>query len=481
MPVTAPSTPYRRGALALLPSAVIGLCLLVFGAYCAGEVWQATTQVELANRRLSSLQTLQTATATYSRRSHQVIFEGYSPQSDLREARLAMERALVRLAQDARTQAEATKSSSNTRELLTELENARRMLELYHAIDAAAGRAFVLARDGKHDEALEVLARDVDFRLASEFSAVLSAAFAAKQQEASGLGVELAALLKRTQLGLAALVLALFFALGLAFCLHRRELRYVVAALPAEIERRSQELREANERLRENDARRSQFLADVSHELRTPLTILRGEADVALLPSSPVLDQRRSLERIQSQAAEMAQLLDDLLAFARTNAEGLELQTSQLRVEDVITTAVEEAEILAEPREITLRLHLLQTSLWVEADLRRLKQAIIVGLDNAINHSPPGSEIHIEASRIEDKVRITIVDTGPGLTIEDEQRAFDRFYRGDQSANASGLGIGLAIARSIVEAHQGTVTLTNTAEGGGVLTIELRRLGGAHH
>lgn len=247
--------------------------------------------------------------------------------------------------------------------------------------------------------------------------------------------------------------------------------------LAADFEVRTEELRDANRKLRETDVRRAQFLADVSHELRTPLTILRGEADVALLPGSKPQEQRRSLERIQDQAAELGQLLDDLIAFARSDGEPQALVLNHILLDDILAAAVDEGENLAEPREMTIALSLRDKGQWVDADMRRLKQALIIGIDNAINHSPPGSGIEVELSRLSDSVRISILDRGPGLSEGDQQRVFDRFYRGAGSSNSFGLGIGLAIARGIVAQHNGTIALTNRADGGAILTIDLPRPG----
>jgi signal transduction histidine kinase len=200
---------------------------------------------------------------------------------------------------------------------------------------------------------------------------------------------------------------------------------------------------------------------------------LRGEADVALLPASSPDEQRHALERIQSQAGDMAQLLDELIAFARSDADAQALSLSRILLDDVLATAVEEGETLAEPREVTIGLTLADKGQWIDADSRRLKQALIIGIDNAINHSPPGSRIDVQLSRRENQAVVTIRDQGPGLYDVDASRVFDRFYRGENSRNSFGLGIGLAIAKGIVEQHNGTISLANLADGGAVLTVSL--------
>ncbi|MGB3339370.1 MAG: ATP-binding protein [Devosia sp.] len=461
-----------RTGLHLLPMLLAGMLVLGFGAVVVDQSGRSVERIAGINRKLDAAQELAGAMARYNLRVAQVLDQGREQQEELRTARLDMERGFVRLTQEARDQAAVAPSASEARAMLEDVENARRMLELYHAIDLAAARALVLARDGRGGEAMQVYQREVDFRLTTELSTLLDDALTGERQRLEAESTAWTDQLEAARLVSLALAAALLFATLATWVLLSRQ-----AAdrpeLAADFEARAEELRDANRRLRETDVRRAQFLADVSHELRTPLTILRGEADVALLPGSKPQEQRRSLERIQDQAAELGQLLDDLIAFARSDAEPQGLTLNRILLDDVLAAAVEEGETLAEPREVTIALILQDRGQWVDADMRRLKQALIIGLDNAINHSRPGSRIEVELTRLPDKVRIAILDHGPGLSEGDQQRVFDRFYRGAGSSNSFGLGIGLAIARGIVEQHRGTIALTNRGEGGAMLTIDL--------
>jgi signal transduction histidine kinase len=169
----------------------------------------------------------------------------------------------------------------------------------------------------------------------------------------------------------------------------------------------------------------------------------------------------------------LGQLLDDLIAFARSDGEAQTFAPHRLLLDDIVATVVEEGEALAEPREVGIELTLPEKGVWVDADIRRLKQALIIGLDNAINHSPPGSVIAVGLERSGDRASITIADNGTGLLEADASRVFERFYRGGQAGNSFGLGIGLAIAKAIVEQHNGSIALANRPEGGALLRIEL--------
>jgi signal transduction histidine kinase len=456
-----------------LPILVTGLVLAGFYVASIDRIAEASGQLAVLNRKLDAAQTLDTAAARYGMRVAQVIYEGREQQGDLRAARLDMERGFVRLAQEARDRAAAAPSGAETRALLADVESTRRMLELYHAIDLSASRAFVLKRDGRVDEAMEVYRREVDFRLGTELTALLDDAIANDKQRLERSLADWTTTSDAAKTAGYVFILIFVLAVLLSWFLLARLGGRHAPALAVAFEARAEELREANRRLRETDSRRAQFLADVSHELRTPLTILRGEADVALLPASSPDEQRHALERIQSQAGDMAQLLDELIAFARSDADAQALSLSRILLDDVLATAVEEGETLAEPREVTIGLTLADKGQWIDADSRRLKQALIIGIDNAINHSPPGSRIDVQLSRRENQAVVTIRDQGPGLYDVDASRVFDRFYRGENSRNSFGLGIGLAIAKGIVEQHNGTISLANLADGGAVLTVSL--------
>jgi signal transduction histidine kinase len=255
----------------------------------------------------------------------------------------------------------------------------------------------------------------------------------------------------------------------------RRSFAEAGQKLAAEAEARTTQLRSANEQLREIDRRRGQFLADVSHELRTPLTILRGEADVALRGTSDAAILRASLERIQGQASELGQLLEDLLEFARSTAEDQPFVMADTPLDEVVAAAAQEARMLASPREVTVAVAPGTDGRHIDADFRRLKQALIIGLDNAIKHSPPGTTVTVETASEEQSVRISIADEGAGVDEADLPRVFERFFRGkdQEDSLSSGLGIGLAIAKDIVERHGGTIGLSNRPEGGAMLSIVL--------
>lgn len=457
----------------ILPNAACLLVLAALAAWTLSSVARHDAQIESLHDHVESVLTLADASGEYATQLAQSLLLGREQQSELHGARLEMERSFVRLLQSARGQAVEASNAPATQEAIRSVETARRMLDLYHSIDRSAARAMVLARDLRPAEAQQTYDREVNFRLTTEFAALLDdvrqnvqSRLAAAQHADDEARNLLANLWLAALAGCAGVQGYTFLALS-------RRPSLLPGGLAAAFEARAEELRASNRRLRDIDAKRAQFLADVSHELRTPLTILRGEADVALLPSAGTAEHRRALERIQAQAAELGDLLDDLIAFARSDAEQQALQLAPVLLDDLLAAAVQEGETLAEPREVTLTLALPGKPAWIMGDSRRLKQALLIGIDNAINHSPPGTQIQLARVTQDNQVSMSIADQGTGFDASDQARVFDRFYRGSRPNTSFGLGIGLAIARAVVEQHQGTIELHNRSEGGAELTITL--------
>jgi signal transduction histidine kinase len=127
---------------------------------------------------------------------------------------------------------------------------------------------------------------------------------------------------------------------------------------------------------------------------------------------------------------------------------------------------------VASERGITLESEV-PPELEVDADLNRLRQVIANLLDNAVKYTPAGGRVRIEASRREDRVRITVQDTGPGIPDEELPHIWERLYRGDRSRSTPGLGLGLSLVQAIVQAHGGAVAARNLPEGGAEFTVRL--------
>ena len=517
----------RRRVVVLMVACALYIGLMI-GVMVAG-LWisdHMARRVAGIHGRLDVLSQLSAKVSNYGEQAAEVMLLGGEKSDDLDAARIDIERLLARLTQSTRAEITTLSGMDEVQGELPELEGARRVVELYHSIDGAMNNVLSLRRSSQNDAALGVYQRGVSFRLANELLPLLDAAATderdeiateiAKVSAAEGplfigagtlavlgllsiaaLGVSLWRSITRPLQALNARARALVFgeadvslasvkgefaplseslaALAAAVAEQRRTFAEAGEKLTSEVDARTAQLRTANEQLREIDRRRGQFLTDVSHELRTPLTILRGEADVALRGKDDPQLQRQSLERIQGQAAELGQLLEDLIEFARTAAEDQSLVIADTQLDEVVSAAAQEAQMLAAPREVAIVLDLADHGRHIGADFRRLKQALIIGLDNAIKHSPPGTTVSIHTAIEGEHVRIAIADEGPGIDEADLPRVFERFFRGRDEADslASGLGIGLAIAKDIVERHGGSISLGNRPPGGAALLILL--------
>jgi signal transduction histidine kinase len=228
------------------------------------------------------------------------------------------------------------------------------------------------------------------------------------------------------------------------------------------VEERTRELREAN-RIKD------EFLAILSHELRTPLTSIL--AWTKLLRTGKLDDATfdRALEMIERNTRSQARLIEDLLDVSRIIAGKLPLDIRPVELESVIKTAVETMRPAADAKSIRLEMLLGTESKFVAGDSFRLQQVILNLLSNAIKFTPNGGEVVVKLAIIDSQARITVSDTGMGISAEFLPYVFERFRQADGSStrSQSGLGLGLAIVRHLVEMHGGTVQAESPGAGQG--------------
>ena len=220
----------------------------------------------------------------------------------------------------------------------------------------------------------------------------------------------------------------------------------------------------AEERLREADRRKDEFIAVLSHELRNPLAPLRNALELLRLRdgADPGGKARAMMDR---QVQQLARLVDDLLETSRISSGLLELRQEPVPLAQVLATAVETAEPVV--REAGHRLFVEGPSepVWVMADAIRLAQSFANLINNAARYTPRGGRIWLRTSRGADGgVRIAVRDTGVGFSAEAADRLFELFVRGESS---KGLGIGLSLVRKLVEMHGGTVEARSEGPGRG--------------
>jgi signal transduction histidine kinase/CheY-like chemotaxis protein/PAS domain-containing protein len=238
-----------------------------------------------------------------------------------------------------------------------------------------------------------------------------------------------------------------------------------------EARRREEAARAAAERA---NRAKDEFLATVSHELRTPLTSILGWG--RMLVAAPIDDETRAigLTAIVRAAESQANIVDDLLDVSRIVSGKLRLDPKPLAVKNLIESAVESVYHAANAKGIEIDVEGVDANLQGDAD--RLQQVLWNLLSNAVKFTPAGGTIRIRAEQSPDNVCIIVSDSGSGIAPDLLPYIFDRFRQGDSTPTRSfgGLGLGLSIARSIVEMHGGTLTASSEGEGkGSTFTVTL--------
>jgi signal transduction histidine kinase len=231
-------------------------------------------------------------------------------------------------------------------------------------------------------------------------------------------------------------------------------------------------LLEQNRRLRENERRKTELITVVSHELRTPLAGLLGFTSLLLEREFDAATQRRYLEIVQNESRRLSGLVDRFLDMGQ-----LEDETFQLRLEPVDVTRVlrEQAELqVTDSTRHQAVLNLPSAPLWAMADRDRLTQVIGNLFGNAVKYSPEGGAVEIVARAGAAAVRIEVTDRGVGIPEEDQAQVFNKFFRGSAAERGiPGTGLGLAVAREIVEAHGGRIGFESAAGRGSTFWVEL--------
>ena len=221
-------------------------------------------------------------------------------------------------------------------------------------------------------------------------------------------------------------------------------------------------------------SRQRRFVADASHELRTPLTTIEGYAE--MLEEWALHDPKtahESVHAIREESKRVRQMMEDLLALAQGDEEApLELSPQDLTA--VVAYAVRAARAAARGK-VTIEYQPPESEIVVTFDHARIQQAISILLDNAIKYTPQGAEVKVGVQEREGWVELEVSDTGVGISREQLPLVFERFYRADQARTRGGAGLGLAIARQIVEAHGGTIEARSEPGKGSTFIIRIPR------
>jgi len=222
----------------------------------------------------------------------------------------------------------------------------------------------------------------------------------------------------------------------------------------------------------ESERLRNSLLAALSHDLRTPLTVLVGLADSMSLTKPPLSAQQHEVVgAIQDEARRMSTLVGNLLDMARIESGDVKLNLEWQSLEEVVGSALTGARAMLKQHRIIVRLA--RDLPLVRFDAMLIERVLVNLLENASKYTPPGSTVILSAEVIADRLSVSVADDGPGLPVGREEAVFQKFTRGERESATPGVGLGLAICRAIVEAHEGRITASNRPGGGAIFTFTL--------
>ena len=225
--------------------------------------------------------------------------------------------------------------------------------------------------------------------------------------------------------------------------------------------------------LAEVDRFRRDLVANASHELRTPLGALRARLENLVDGIEPA--DAAALADTLAQAERLGDLVEQLLDLSRLESAAVSLELREIKALDLLEDVVGEWRGTAEARKVSLEFGAFPSDLQVTVDPNRMRQVLGNVVANAIRHSPERGRVVLKARGGNGTPRLEVVDQGPGIASDELDRVFERFYRSDRarSTDAGGAGLGLAIARWIVELHGGTIAATDAQPAGCRIVVEL--------
>jgi two-component system OmpR family sensor kinase len=258
--------------------------------------------------------------------------------------------------------------------------------------------------------------------------------------------------------------------------LQQEKLREGRAVLEKKVAERTFELHQLNEELKRMDIERCEFLADISHELRTPITVIRGEAEVTLREDELDAEEYKdALQRIAELSMQLGKYVNDLLFLARAETANMQFEWDRMDLAELVAGTVEDFQVMAQENSISVSLNAPAEPVWVLCDKQRLRQMLFILGDNACRYSKPGGHIAVDLSTDGGEACLSVSDQGIGIPVQDLERIFDRNFRSKNARHLrdDGTGLGLPMAKSIMKAHGGRITVTSTENAGSKFTVTL--------
>jgi len=239
-------------------------------------------------------------------------------------------------------------------------------------------------------------------------------------------------------------------------------LRAAYSGLEKKVGERTHELGLANERLKELDRMKSDFVSQVSHELRTPLTAIKGAVDVVLRELAGPLTEKQIhyLTRVRSNTQRLAGLINDLLDLSKIESGKIELNASRVSLGGLLHEVVETLRPVAAEKQIALEVMTPEPSMLVWADRDKITQVLTNLVGNAIKFTPPQGRVAVSSLASDaEYIRVAVSDTGPEIAADEQEKIFEKFYQVGASGGPKpkGTGLGLSIAKTLVELHGGKI------------------------
>lgn len=266
--------------------------------------------------------------------------------------------------------------------------------------------------------------------------------------------------------------LASYAAVALENSLLMAQLRALNLGLEQQVSERTRELAEANARLTELDALKSEFVSNVSHELRTPVTNLK--LYLSLLERQEGEKRTQYLAVLKNQADVLAQLIEDILSLSRLESKGSALDLTAVDMNTLSEEIIQAQRARAEAKDLIVSLDMADGLPRIQADRNQLRQVLTNLMANAINYTPEGS-VRMRTYPLSGGVGVEVVDTGMGIDPEDLPHLFERFYRGQRVSQSSipGTGLGLGIVKQIVNLHGGAIQVESEVNRGTTMRVWL--------
>jgi heavy metal sensor kinase len=251
--------------------------------------------------------------------------------------------------------------------------------------------------------------------------------------------------------------------------------RLDVRATGDELQRLSETLNDMLARLETAFAETTRFTADASHELRTPVSLIRTTAEVALRRPRSAEEYRQALEEILRESERTSGLVQDLLTLTRADAGVDDWSPSRVDLRALVGELREKLAALCQSRGLTLRLDVPEQPVFVDGEHTALGRLIVILVDNAAKYTPAPGEVRVTLRTVDRAAELEIADTGIGIPPEDLPRVFGRFYRADKarSREPGGAGLGLSIAKWIVDRHGGRIAIESEPRRGCRVRVQL--------